>query len=1778
MQAAQPQISKPKRNSKKLGEILTVILLIGIIALGGYFRFIGVNWDDNHHLHPDERFLSMVLSSISPLDKAGEYFNTEVSSLNPANRGYGFFVYGTLPIFIIRHVGEWLGQTGYDAITLLGRQLSAIMDLMTVALVFLIGRKMFTKWVGLIAASLYALMVLPIQLSHFMTVDTFTNTFGMLTVYIGVCIATCSPESTTLKPAEESTRTRLLLQRWLPYVLFGLALGMATASKINAVSLALFLVLIEGVRVLKTEKSTRMKVASGSPINLVIAGVVSFLTFRICQPYAFDGPGFFNFSINSDWWSSMQSLSAQAAGEVDFPPALQWARRPLTFTWTNMVQWGMGLPLGIFSWLSFFGMAWSIFKKRNWRLLPLWGWTGFYSLWQGLAWVRSMRYQLLVYPLLALIAAWGLQKFWQSKKKYILGKLQVKSTIIRSLGIILGVLIVCTSALWAFAFTRVYTQPHTRIAASDWIYQNIPGPINLVIETEDDTVHQPLPYRSGTLLSQGQTYQLPFTLFTDAVLTGLTIPHVVDQSNLDEPHTLQLSILDLSQPGETLVRSEIVQVLKSNEGNWQGNPVSTVFSEQVVIRAGGMYAFQVTVLDGNGLILLNGAPELALTLPDRSQTTQSLPKITQVIRAEDAYSMDVFAAQTGQISAVTITYLLDLELGAAEKTLQLTLNVNKDGQVSEYFALLSHDFSDFGDGRGKSHTFTFDQPVLVESGQSLNLGLNILEGDGSLALFSMAPVHESSWDDALPLGKDFYYPYSDNGGIYRGDLNLELYWPDDASKLARITGILDQADTIFISSNRQWGTTTRVPERYPLTNEYYRALMGCPKDEDLVACYNRAVPGDYESELGFELVKVFESFPTLSDKRFNSQFAEEAFTVYDAPKVLIFAKTSAYDPLNTRSILGAVDLNRVKQITARQASDLGYSPARMDDSPRANLMLSADRLAEQRANGTWSELFNRDSLINTSPAFGVIAMYLLITLLGMLVYPLIRLALPGLADKGYALTRILGILLLGYLTWLAGSIGIPYQRLTILLILAFIAIIGLVLFILKRDAIKQELKENWKYMLLVEALALLAFVVFLYIRAQNPDLWHPYKGGEKPMDFSYFNAILKSTTFPPYDPWFSGGYINYYYFGLMLVSAPVKLLGIIPATAYNIILPLLFSCLVGAAFSLGWDIYQGIQEMKADLAPEKARRLPSGAVWSGLATVFLLAIAGNLGTLRLLVESMQKLGAGGALLEDGTFIQSINWFFQGFFQFLRKTPLQLYPGDWYWVPSRAIPGEAITEFPYFTFLYADLHAHLIAMPFVLLSISWGISYLFARGKWAEAPGKRGTLGAIVGFLVGAMGIGALKPANTWDYYTFLVLNLVIMAYVIWRYNLRDVQDGRLHSLRKVARIILPLALLFILTRLLYYPFDYWFGQGYSKIGFWTGDKTPLSSYLVHWVVFLFIIVSWLVHESLDWMASTPLSALKKLKPYQPLFIITGMIFLLILVGLLVTKVFTALIIIPIGVWVLLLMLRPALPDGKRVLLFMIGTALILTLMVELIYLIGDIGRMNVVFKLYNQAWLLFAVSAGFCTVMLLLALPRWRTVTQFVWQLLFFSLIVSAVLFPLLGTMDKINDRMATDAPQTLDGMAYMQYATYFDMGVAMDLRQDYQAIQWMQDNIQGSPVIVEGQAYEYHWGNRFTIYTGLPGVVGWNWHQRQQRSVLQSNVVQERVDAVGQFYLSEDIGGAKSFLKKYNVSYIVVGQLEQAFFPGPGLEKFDTFDGILWDAVFSSGDTVIYKVRPIHD
>ncbi len=172
------------------------------------------------------------------------------------------------------------------------------------------------------------------------------------------------------------------------------------------------------------------------------------------------------------------------------------------------------------------------------------------------------------------------------------------------------------------------------------------------------------------------------------------------------------------------------------------------------------------------------------------------------------------------------------------------------------------------------------------------------------------------------------------------------------------------------------------------------------------------------------------------------------------------------------------------------------------------------------------------------------------------------------------------------------------------------------------------------------------------------------------------------------------------------------------------------------------------------------------------------------------------------------------------------------------------------------------------------------------------------------------------------------------------------------------------------------------------------------------------------------------------------------------------------------------------------------------------------------------------------------------------------------------ATLAKIKDRMTDQAPLTLNGMDYMAHATYTDEWGEMDLSQDYEAIRWMQENISGSPVIVEANLRDlYRWGSRYTIYTGLPGVVGWEWHQQQQRAVIPGDWISKRIDEIADFYQTSEWEAAQKFLDKYNVQYIVLGQQERGKYPGAGLDKFAEAEGILWREVFRSGDTVIYQV-----
>lgn len=1757
------------------------VLLVGILMVGAYFRFIGLNWDSNQHLHPDERFLTMVETSISPVTSLKEYFSTETSSLNPHNRGYGFYVYGTLPLFMVRYIAEWVGKIGYDEVNLVGRVVSGILDLGTVLLVFLIAWRLFKNIrLGLLASAFAAFSVLPIQLSHYFTVDTYTNFFTFCAFLCAVWVMTdlkplagAQFEEGKMPDGDAPDGVKPFPWRWivsnrsgiLPCVLFGLSLGLAMASKVSAAPLALLLPGAMLVRYYSLPAADRSQAGRVLIRNLVVAALVSVLVFRIFQPYAFKGPGFFGVFPNEKWVANLRELGLQSAGDVDFPPALQWARRPVTFALQNMVFWGLGIPLGVLAWAGFLWMGWRIFRRGEWKQYVLiWVWTGFYFAWQSINFTRSMRYQLPVYPSLAIIAAWAVFFLWQQRGRQ--GASFFRRHWRRILAALVGVVVLVGTAAWAYAFTRIYTRPVTRVAASMWIYQNIPGAINLRIESSGGDFNQIVPFRMGVAVTDQRPLVMSFQPRLSGTTTGIDFSHIVTSSLGNQAKTLLVTICADVDGNEPLTSGMISGEFPLGSDP-RGNSYQILFPQPLQVNAGRTYYLVVRVLEPDSAVNLAGPIQLHLD-GESISFRQPMAEPVDALRQGKNYLVQFSSVQSGQLNEVYIPRIVDWEGRPGEKTLLLTITDPAESDRVLAVGELTSQFGYESDPRGLPYTIHLSQPVAIQAQHTYTLRLEITDGEGVIAIYGSRQAIESSWDDPLPLGMTGYNPFDYYMGVYRSDLNFEMYWDDNEEKLDRFLGILNQADYIFISSNRQWGTTVRVPERYPLTSQYYRSLLGCPEDEDIVWCYSVAKPGMFTGNLGFDLVHVEQSDPNLGSLTFNDQFAEEAFSVYDHPKVLIFKKNDSYTPENAQALLGAVDLTQVVHVTPRKAQTYP-----------GNLMLPADRLATQRSGGTWSDLFNRDDLQNKYPVLAVFLWYIVVALLGWVVYPLVRLAFNHLPDKGYPMVRMAGMLLLAWLVWLAGSFGVAFSRLTITLVALGLLVLNAFLFYLQRKSLLPELRARWRYYLVIEGLALGFFLLFLFIRLGNPDLWHPAKGGEKPMDFSYLNAVIKSTTFPPYDPWFTGGYLNYYYYGFVLVGVLIKWLGIVPSIAYNIFLPTIFSLVALGAFSFGWNVISGIHPAGAHSPPGECKHprwIELFPLLAGLAAAMGVLVLGNLGTVKMIWVGLTRIGLSG--VESPGFFDNTLATLKGFWMFLVGTPMPYGAGEWYWNPSRAIPGEPITEFPFFTFLYADPHAHLFALPITLFALTWGLSIIMGKWRWGDENGRLPGLYFAASILVGSVALGALRPTNTWDMPTFLALAGLAVFYTAFRYS--RIPERILPAVpRWVMHVLvagLATGLLALCTFSFYQPFADWFGQAYTAFDYWKGDHTPLGSYLTHWGLFLFVITSWMVWETREWLANTPVSALNKLRAVRQYIIAILVLTVLLVAGLLVIGVSIAWLVLPMMLWSLLLILRPGQPDVKRAVLFMVGTGLTLTLAVELVALRGDIGRMNTVFKFYLQVWTLFAVSAAAGLMWLFPAVRKeWLSHWRIAWQTAFIILLVGTVLFPIAAGIDKITDRMTRSAPHTLDGMNYMQYSTYSDAGVDMDLSQDYRAIQWMQENVVGSPVIVEANAPEYRWGTRYTIYTGLPGVVGWNWHQRQQRALTPSDWVTTRVEAVGNFYRSTDRQETINFLARYQVEYIIVGQLERAYYSGEGLDRFEAWSGDVWQEVYRDADTVIYQVLP---
>jgi uncharacterized membrane protein len=889
------------------------------------------------------------------------------------------------------------------------------------------------------------------------------------------------------------------------------------------------------------------------------------------------------------------------------------------------------------------------------------------------------------------------------------------------------------------------------------------------------------------------------------------------------------------------------------------------------------------------------------------------------------------------------------------------------------------------------------------------------------------------WDDALPL------PLGPRHAPGRfAVITLDLYAPDTPDKLDALLADLDRLDYIVLSSDRLIGSIPRLPMRYPMTTRYYEALVS--------------------GSLGFDLVAEFSSRPSLGSLVVDDSAAEEAFSVYDHPRVRVFGKTPRWSAEAARTLLGPVAWEDVVQVRPRDVAKL------------PNLLSLPERVRlAQREGGTWSDdvtpgagLFVAGGLASRHP---VIVWVVVVEGLGLCAWPLVALAFRRAPDRGWLLARAVGWLVVSWLTWLAASVGAARFTFGSLLLAILALALGSALAVSRHPLeLWSCLRRSWRWFAVETAVFWGAVSAMLLIRMRNPDLWHPVLGGEKPMDLALLNALVRTEVFPAFDPWFAGGTLNYYYFGFAMIAALVKLTGVVPATAYGLAVATLFAMTASGAFAVG-------QALSRALHPEdrEARSRVRGTL-AGLLALIGVAVIGNLAQARV-------LASGG----------------EGYARF--------------WNASRAIAvpaGEVapITEFPFFTFLFGDLHAHMIGMPFVLLTLALAVE-LAARGRRA-----RYTLA------LAALVLGALFPINAWDQPTGLA---ILAAGLLVAFSTTSPATWPRAAWSAAWRT----AGLLVAGRVLFWPFHAWFSQAYDGIGLWRGARTGAIDYLTVHGVFLAVLVPGLTWGVLRWR----------------------------------------------GVWA----------PGRRLLVLLASLAFALTLAVEIAVLRGDVGRMNTVFKVYVQVWLLWGTCAGVLLAELLVPRGADPSPASAILRRLAMTAGTLAWLAGLTYPLTAIGPRLATRfegvSIRGLDGEAYLDSASHDEAGRRFRLRDDAELIRWVRAHLQGTPVILEAQTASYRWGGRISAYTGLPTVLGWSWHARQQRAALTEAPILRRERDVKTIYDTGSPLEALALLARYRVEYVVVGPLERALYRPEGLAKFDGGDGQGWTRVYARGDTALYRV-----
>jgi YYY domain-containing protein len=816
----------------------------------------------------------------------------------------------------------------------------------------------------------------------------------------------------------------------------------------------------------------------------------------------------------------------------------------------------------------------------------------------------------------------------------------------------------------------------------------------------------------------------------------------------------------------------------------------------------------------------------------------------------------------------------------------------------------------------------------------------------------------------------------------------------------------------------------------------------------------------------------------------------------------------------------------------------------------------------------------------------LLSWYLTLQIFALAGFPLAFVWLRGLRSRGYAAAKAFGLLFSGILLWWGGIThlwGVTGGA----ALAAALLLLGVGLW--KMRGHWHALADWWRsertFIRVTEVLFLVALVAWALVRSTQPQI--ATAGGEKWMEIGFLNAILRSPSLPPHDPWLSGFAISYYYLGYLLLGMLTHVAALPATIAFNLGNAAWFALTAVAAYGLVYDLLD--------------QRRP----WGALAAPLLLLVTGN-GT--ALLQILHQRGLFSAWFWKWLDIRTIN-----------TAPPS--PGSWtapqtfdWWRASRTlhdyapistvqnpVDQEVIDEFPAFSFILGDMHPHLLGLPFVLLAIALALNLWRRRESLPMPPALRPLLNwpdgwraygqallARVPHWIGhALVLGALGFLNTWDFPIYWAL--VVGVYVLATYRRNEVS-----LFEHILSCVPEAGLLGVLSILCYLPF--WIGLRSQAGGIMPNifNATHPAQFVVMFAPFVIPITALLVQVA----RRTQTQALKVLGWTGTVLLVISLITLVLgvimgapyvravlrgeqIMGVdvdlaVVTQALYARLLNPWTALTLLIGVVTAvhtlLQHGEKVtaegLTFPLLMALLglgLTLTPEFIFLKDVFStRMNTIFKFYYQAWVLWSLVSAWWLVKTAAA----RTLSGGKQLLLILTgvAIAAGLLYPIYAIPARAAQNRTfygTRGTGTLDGTLWLTESH----------PEDWAAVRWLNANVDGRPVILEtpgAQHKAYVYEGRISALTGLPTVLGWAGHERQWRGTYDEQA--QREQAIETLFTTVDPARARELLARYDVRYVYVGPLERTRYPEEGLRKFDA----LFPTVYNQAGVKIYHVTGV--